>query len=181
MESFNSDRENVILINCLEGLISAEAIRDVQSNINDSGLKIEYEFHKPQIIAGVDELFAQVMVYLSPEVFSSIALGVVSSGLYDGLKTLLFFLHEQLKNKKITKIQNRKTTSIEPNVFLFVRDLRISIPIGIDDEKFKHLVDRVFEHISDSNNITSDLIKYDVIEDDFKQVKVVPNVKTTDD
>jgi len=127
--------ENRVAIDCLDGLIDFESMSMLRNDLLQYDIVLDAKYHEPKMICGVEELFAPIQVFISSDVLQSIVLNLASSAIYDGLRTLLIFLNSQLKDKRINKIQNKRITSIAPNVLLRSNNLRVSIPVSIEQEK----------------------------------------------
>lgn len=147
MSNFKPISSLTMKIDYLEGVFDAEALKDIQTDLQKAEICLDARPHHPRSIAGIEELFPQVSIVLSsPDIFQQIFVGIISSVMYDAIKNSLFRIWQKLKLSKITKIQNGKITeNTTPVAHFTIGQSHAILPFDIDDEKFKYFVDKFFE------------------------------------
>ena len=141
--------KNIIAIDALQGALSAENIKELEECVVGKDICIETYSHSPRYMNGIEDLYAQIQVICSQELILAIFTGVLGSGIYDVLKTFLCKLYSKMKGQHITKIQSNKIEKVEPKIHFVIGDIKVVLPLDIDDEKYKYFVDKMFESMRD--------------------------------
>lgn len=139
----------VILINALQGALSVEDIAELEECLVKEEIQIEIHSHSPRYMNGIEDLYAQIQIICSQEVLFALFTGVLGSGIYDVLKTFLCKLYNKMKGRHVTKIQPGKIEEVQPKIHFIIGDIKVILPLDIDDEKYKYFVDKMFENIRD--------------------------------
>lgn len=142
-------KSNDVVIDYLENAFTEEELENLSGLLNECNLSIWGHSHKPRQINGIEELFAQITVSLPPDLLYQLAIGFVTNGGYDCVKTFFVHFWRIIKTKTLTKIQGgRITENVSPTVHVQAGKMKIVIPTDLEEEKFKYFVDRMFECIN---------------------------------
>lgn len=145
------NNKKVILIDALEGVLTLEDIKGLEECVAKDDIQLLVYSHSPIYMNGIEELYAQIEIVCSQELLTAVLTGVVGSGIYDVLKTLLCKLHGKMKGRYVTKVQKNKKEEIQPKMHFVVGDIKVVLPLDVDDEKYKYFVDKMFESIKDES------------------------------
>ena len=138
--------KNTIAIEYLQGLLLPEDIDALNCSLNDTSLSLEFKSYPPRIMAGIEELFPNIAIYLSSDLVSGIIIGVIANGVFDGIKSTFKLIYDRVKTKKL-KCGNDEHHEITPNVYIKIDNLNIQVPMSAEDEEFKYFTEHVFESI----------------------------------
>lgn len=145
----NKPKSNEIVIDYLENAFTEDELDNLSEMLSEANLSIWGHSHRPKHINGIEDLFAQITVILPPDLLQQIVIGLAINGMYDCIKAFFSNLWRIIKTKKLTKIQGGKITeNVAPTVHIQAGDLKIVLPTELEEEKFKHFVDRMFECIN---------------------------------
>ena len=145
----NDYTSSAIGIEYLQNALTTNEITELESNLNRYGIKLQTHSNAPQFIMGIEDLFPQIQIFLSPDIVETICSGIVSGALWDGIKFLFNSLRKIVKKKPFTHVSNGKfDTEATPNIHVNIGKNHIVLPTDIDDEKFEYFVDKMFETIS---------------------------------
>lgn len=147
-------------IDYLEGTFNKEDLDDIENYLNKKSISLYASSHHPKQIMGIEDLFPQIGIMLSPDIVHNICMNLLSCALYDAIKQTLCYIWKKIKLKKITKIKGSEIISnVTPNAHFIVGRKHIVLPTDIDEEKFKYFVDKFFESI-DTDSIMKETYTY---------------------
>ena len=138
---------NTIAIEYLQGLLTSEEINDLQQSFNDTDISFEVKSYPPRVMAGIDELFSDIAIFLSSDVASGIFIGVISNGVFAALISCLKKIRNRFKVKKLPKANAGEITDKAPNVYIKIDNLNIQVPISAKDEEYEYFTEHVFESV----------------------------------
>lgn len=142
-------KSNEIVIDYLENAFTEEELENLSGLLSECNLSIWGHPHRPMHINGIEDLFAQITVFLPPDLLYQIVIGFVTNGCYDCVKAFFVNLWRIIKTKALTKIQGgRIIENVSPTVHVQAGDMKIVIPTDLEEDKFKYFVDRMFECIN---------------------------------
>lgn len=106
---------------------------------------------QPQM--GADDILSQTIIVLTPLLAQGIATNILSSLIYDALKTPILTIWESLKNKKITKFypngkHEEKETSLGIKFRVNNDDYELKIPLSLSDELKETCINKMFSYIT---------------------------------
>ncbi len=156
-----SSIQQTLCIDYLQGLFTNQDLKTIEKLLWDESISLISHSHQPQPIAGLEELFAQVSLFLSQDIVQSIVLGLATNGVYDALKQTLLFVHHKLKNKSLLKLEGGKTEEVKPTIHFIIGGMRAILPLNIDEEKYKYFVDKMFASIDTKTVSEECYCKYD--------------------
>ena len=145
----NDCRSSAIGIEYLKNALATNEITELERDLNRYGIKLQTHSNDPRFIMGIEDLFPQIQIFLSPDIVQTICLGIASGALWDGIKFLFNSLRKIVKNKPSVHVSNGKLdTETTPNMHVNIGKNHIVLPTDIDDEKFEYFVDKMFESIN---------------------------------
>lgn len=132
-----------------QNIFEAEEIRDLEKDLNQYGIELQTQSNAIQYIMGIEDLFPQIQVFLSPQIVQSIGFGILSSAIWDGVKLFLCSLRKKMMKKPFACIlKGEIDTNATPNIYVNIGKSHIVLPMDIDDKKFEYFVDKMFESIN---------------------------------
>ena len=135
-----------ISLDYLQGLLSKEDLKKLEDELNNNGFSLSSQETQPRYIAGVEDFFPQIQVFLSPDLLRNLYLGLVTNAFYDGIKYFLVLLRQMIQKKKISKIQSGNViNNITPVMHFNIGQMHVILPMEIEDKKFEYFVDKAFE------------------------------------
>ena len=147
---------NTIGLEYQQNAFEATEIKEIEDELNEYGIRFRTHPNTPKYIMGIEDLFPQIQVFLSPDIVQTICLGMASSAIWDGVKFFLSSLRKRIKKKPFTHVSNGKVdTEATPNIHVNIGKSHIVLPIDIDDNKFEYFVDKMFESIN-QNTVTEE-------------------------
>ena len=163
-------RCSAILIDSLQTIFSLEDINELEMCLKQENIHLEMHTHQPQYIAGIEELFAQVQILLSPDIVYAITTGILTNGMYDVLKQFLKRILTKMSSVRLTKLQGEKEAKeVPPTIHFNIGQTHVILPLGIDDTKYEYFVDKMFEYMG-----SQDVKKggYCIWNDENEEVKI---------
>lgn len=140
---------NTIGLDYQQNAFETEELKELENGLVDCGISLKTHVNTPKHIMGIEDLFPQIQIFLSSDIVQAICLGVVSGALWDGIKLFFKSLRKMVKKKPFTHISNGKIdTNATPNIHVNIGKSHIVLPMDIDDEKFEHFIDKMFESIN---------------------------------
>lgn len=139
------DSNKAILIDYLQDILKIEDLKDLEDGLSQEDILLDARSHKPQYMNGLEEMFAQIQIFCSSELVFAIGTGILGSGIYDVLKVFLRKIYNKLKNVFVTKIQSDKMEEIQPTIHFIIGDVKVILPLDIDNEKYEYFIDKLFE------------------------------------
>lgn len=149
IKQMNDDNNKVILIDALQGALTSEDVKELEECIVQEGICLEVHTHKPQYMNGIEDFFSQIQIICSKEVIFALVTGVFASGIYEALKIFLCKVYNKMKGRHVTKIQSGKVEEVQPKIHFIIGDVKVILPLDIDEEKYKYFVDKMFESMKD--------------------------------
>lgn len=143
------DSSKVILIDALPGALTSEDIKELEECIIQEDICLKVHSHNPRYMNGIEDLFAQIQIICSQEVLFALFTGVLASGIYDVLKSFLCKIYDKMKGRHVTKVQSGKIEEVSPKIHFIIGDVKVILPLDIDDEKYEYFVDKMFESMKD--------------------------------
>lgn len=132
-----------------QNIFEAEEIRDLEKDLNQYGIELQTQSNAIQYIMGIEDLFPQIQVFLSPQIVQSIGFGILSGAIWDGVKLFLCSLRKKMMKKPFACIlKGEIDTNATPNIYVNIGKSHIVLPMDIDDKKFEYFVDKMFESIN---------------------------------
>jgi hypothetical protein len=156
MRNFQSS----ISIDYLEGSFSESELNELKEILESSQFSLTTSSHEPINIGGIEELFPQIKMLVSPDIVNAIILGLVTSGAYDTLKTTLMFIYHKIRAKQFWKISPSKKMKSIPTVHFIMDSTHVILPMELDNEKFEYFVDSFFESLDKKELSTCRYIRY---------------------
>lgn len=145
----------------LEESITKDELSVLENNLKSCELVLLSREKRPQYIAGIEDFFPQIQVFLSPDVLQTICLGLATNAIYDGIKWFLLSLCRIVKEKPFVKISNGIIHKNEmPTIHFNLGQMHVVLPMDIDDEKFKYFVDKAFEAAKDQKKTSETFFVY---------------------
>ncbi len=145
----NDCASSAIGIEYLQNTLTTNEITDLESDLNRYGIQLQTHSNAPRFIMGIEDLFPQIQIFLSPDIVETICSGIASGALWDGIKFLFDSLRKIVKKKTFAHVSNGKfDTKTTPNIHVDIGKNHIVLPTDIDDEKFEYFVDKMFESIN---------------------------------
>ena len=127
----------------------------------------------PYVQASIDFFFPFIEIFLSPEIVGEIYRNAVSSGTYDMIKFLLVHVRNKFHKRPIYKVQSKGVTEETPNIQFRVGNNSLVLPVDVDFDKFKYVVDQFMER---SSQETPDVVTYSIYcEEDDSLVRKTEN------
>ena len=140
---------NTIGLEYQKNAFETEELKELENGLSDCGISLKTHVNTPKYIMGIEELFPQIQVFLSPDIVQTICLGIASGALWDGIKYFLSSLRKMVKKKPFTYVSNGKVdTNATPNIHVNIGKSHVVLPMDIDDKKFEYFVDKMFESIN---------------------------------
>lgn len=153
---------NIIGLTYLQGTFDKDEINILVTKLNQSGIALRTQETPPKHIMGIEDLFPQIMICISPVMLEAIRTNILSNAIWDGIKYLLFSIRKTIKEKPFVHVQNGKIdTDKKPNIHINIGKSHIVLPADIDDNKFEYFVDKMFESIDKDTIITEKYGFYD--------------------
>lgn len=132
-----------------QNIFEVEEIRDLEKDLNQYGIELQTQSNAIQYIMGIEDLFPQIQVFLSPQIVQSIGFGILSGAIWDGVKLFLCSLRKKIMKKPFACISKGEIdTNATPNIHVNIGKSHIVLPMDIDDKKFEYFVDKMFESIN---------------------------------
>lgn len=132
-----------------QNIFEAEEIRDLEKDLNQYGIELQTQSNAIKYIMGIEDLFPQIQVFLSPQIVQSIGFGILSGAIWDGVKLFLCSLRKKMMKKPFARISKGEIdTNATPNIHVNIGKSHIVLPMDIDDKKFEYFVDKMFESIN---------------------------------
>ncbi len=151
-------RQVVVLV-YIEKAFSEQEIDDLKKRLSKNGISLITRERSFMINASLDIFAPVIEILLSPEILTSISVGILGSAIYDVLKGTIVKVFSMCKRKKISKVQpHHKITEQLPNVQLKIGSASLFFPLELEEEEFKYVVDSFFElsqnQLSDERSIS---------------------------
>lgn len=164
MKSLNR-KQNIpsatVCIDYLQNAFTLSEIKDMTEMLSTENLILKTKSHSPKHILGIDELFAQISIYLPPDIVMLLCQTVITRGTYDCLKALITRVYKFIRNKPFTAIKNGVIIENSiPNVHLVVGNNKIILPMALEQEKFEYALDTFKEVVNDKTVTTKHVSKY---------------------
>jgi hypothetical protein len=140
----------------IKGIIPKDSLELLQSRLGDHG--IEFEWHDisgaPQ--AGVHELLAPIVLYLSSDVVQAYLLGLATSASYDLIKSSVLDIWRHISGKKFNKITSTGIEEMDANFDLDVNTsgktrVKFKLKGNISDSLKEKCIDKAF-HLVESKS-----------------------------
>ena len=136
---------NTIGLEYQQNAFETEELKELENGLSGCGISLKIHENTPKYIMGIEDLFPQIQIFLSPDIVQAICLGAVSGALWDGIKLFFKSLRKMVKKKPFTHISNGKVdTNATPNIHVNIGESHVVLPMDIDDEKFEYFVDKMF-------------------------------------
>lgn len=113
----------------------------------------------PYVQASIDFFFPFLEIFLSPEIVGEICRNAVTNGTYDAIKLVLSQICKKFHKHPIYKVQRNGIKEETPNIQFRMGNNCLVLPIDVDDEKFQYVVDKFFEH---SSQTMPDVVTYSI-------------------
>ena len=140
---------NTIGLEYQQNAFETEELKELENGLSNYDISLKTHANSPKYIMGIEDLFPQIQIFLSPDIVQTICFGVASSALWDSIKIFLKSLRNMVKKKPFTHVSNGKVdTNATPNIHVNIGKSHIVLPMDIDDEKFEYFVDKMFESIN---------------------------------
>ena len=144
---------STICIDYIADAFSSAEIEIMRETLSSENIKLATKSHMPQCIMGIDQLLAQISIYLPPDIVTLLCQTIITRGTYDCIKALIVKIFQIIKNKHFSKIKNGKILEDSiPNVHLVVGNNSIILPVNLDQEKFEYALD-TFKDVINLQNI----------------------------
>lgn len=152
---------STIYIDYLQNAFTSSEIENMEETLSAENLILSTKSHMPQHILGIEELFAQISIYLPPDIVMLLCQTVITRGTYDCLKALITKVYKFIRNKPFTARKNGVIVENSiPNVHLVVGDNKIILPMALEQEKFEYALDTFKEVVNDKTVKTKHVSKY---------------------
>lgn len=152
----NNTREKfdrVILVDYLQNTFSSNDMLELKDCLTQGGFILEEHVHKQQYIAGIEELFAQIQIILSPDFVNIIGTGLLTNGMYDAMKIFLQKIYFKMNQIRLTKMQSGKEIKeVLPAIHFNVGNMKVTLPLDIDNGKYEYFVDKLFEYLASNTS-----------------------------
>ena len=136
---------NTIGLEYQKNAFETEELKELENGLSGCGISLKTHENTPKYIMGIEDLFPQIQIFLSPDIVQAICLGAVSGALWDGIKLFFKSLRKMVKKKPFTHISNEKVDiNATPNIHVNIGESHVVLPMDIDDEKFEYFVDKMF-------------------------------------
>ncbi len=161
--------KNTMGIDYLENSFTKEELRLIEDSLGKGGINLVTHSHPSEPIAGIEDLFPQIVLFLSLDIVTVIYQGLLTNTLYDALKSSVVYIYSVIKEKPFVRIHNSKIEpNSTPNVHLRMGKASMILPINLDEEKFKYCVDKMFGAINKDVVEHSYYLKYDEDKKEFE-------------
>ena len=154
-----SEKKPDIAIVCFTGCFEESELNLFTDTAAKYDLTVSVYPRSPYIQASIDFFFPFIEIFLSPEIVGEIYRNAVSSGTYDMIKFLLVHVRNKFHKRPIYKVQPKRVTEETPNIQFRVGNNSLVLPVDVDFEKFKYVVDQFMEH---SSHETPDVVTYSI-------------------
>lgn len=145
--------DKVVLLDYVQNTFSSNDILELHNCLKPEGIILKEHVHKRQYIAGIEELFAQIQIILSPDFVNVISTGLLTNGMYDVMKIFLQKIYFKMNQIRLTKMQTGKEIKEVPPVIHFnVGNMKVTLPLDIDNGKYEYFVDKLFEYLASNTS-----------------------------
>ncbi len=140
-----SEKKPDIAIVCYTGCFEESELNLLADTAAQYDLTVSTYQRSPYVQASIDFFFPFIEIFLSPEIVGEIYRNAVSSGTYDAIKLLLGQIRNKFHKRPIYKVQSKGVTEETPNIQFRVGNNSLVLPVDVDFEKFKYVVDQFME------------------------------------
>lgn len=156
MRSVNRKKDvpsSTIFIDYLRNAFTSTEIEEMKKTLSTEKLQLATKSHMPQHILGIEELFAQISIFLPPDIVMMLCQTIITRGTYDCLKALIMQVYKYIKNKPFSRIKNSEIIEGDiPNVHLIVGNNKIILPMNLEQDKFEYALD-TFKDVVNSKSV----------------------------
>lgn len=149
----------------LSGSFDTDELAEIEKYLNEKGLSFRTRETRPRMIMGIEELFPQIRVYISPDIVNQVDLGIATNLIYDVLKYLFWKIKTIVCSRRLIRMRG---SVVEKDVVADVRiefgKAKISLPADLPDDKFQYFVDKLFDSLDAQTVIKEKYIVYDETE-----------------
>jgi len=173
---------DTIQLQYLKGIIPKEDLELIRSRLGEHGIGFEWHDISDEPQASVEELLAQIILYLSSDVVQAYLLGLATSASYDVIKSTVLDIWRHVSEKKLAKITSTDIEEVDANFDLDVNTsgrtrvkfkLKGNIPNSLKekciDKAFQLLESKSFPEIR-----TGYVCRYDV---DSEQWEILEDIE----
>lgn len=149
-------QNNAVGLLYLYGAFDGEDLQFLDGILKQNELEFVSHVTPPRSIAGIEEFFPQIQIFLSSDIVQTICLGVATNTIYDAIKYFVLSVRNLARKKPMYKVEASKgVTKVTPTIHFNIGKMHAVLPVEIDDEKFKYFVDKAFE-TADEKTLTTE-------------------------
>lgn len=100
--------ENAVWIDYLQDSFTSDDIEELAECLDRENILLRTHVHRPQYIGGIEQLFPQIRILLSPEIVNAVGTGILTNGIYEVLKIFLYKIFIKMRTRRLNKIQGGK-------------------------------------------------------------------------
>jgi len=139
-----------IKLQYLKGIIPVEDLELVRSKLGEYGIGFEWHDISDEPQAGVEELLAPIILYLSSDVVQAYLLGLATSASYDVIKSTVMDLWRNISGKKLSKITLADIEEVDANFDLDINTsgqtrVKFKLKGNIPNSLKEKCVDKAFQ------------------------------------
>lgn len=140
----------------IKGIIPEASLEFLRSQLEHYGIGFEWHDISGEPQAGVEELLAPIILYLSSDVVQAYLLGLATSASYDAIKSSVLNLWRHISGKKYNKITPTDIEEVDANFDLDVNTsgktrVKFKLKGNIPDSLKEKCIDKAF-HLLESKN-----------------------------
>lgn len=170
----SENKPDVVIVYC-EGSFEKVELGLLKDTISQQNMTLWAYPRSPYAQASIDLFFPFLEIGLSPEIMGEIYRNTVTSGAYDAIKLMLGHIYKKFHKRPIYKLQNNRIKEETPNIQFRMGNNCLVLPVDVDNEKFRYVVDRFMEK---SAQTMPDIVTYSIYceEDDSLKRKTESDI-----
>lgn len=176
-----ADRPDIGIIYYEKSFDPSELI-EIEEDLSKCGLKFSPHERSPYINASIDFFVPLVQILLSPDMVNAVCQGLLTNATWGAIKALLIHIFRKFRNKPVFKLQGGNVTEEIPNIHFVIGNNVLALPMNVDEEKFKYVVDKfmdisassvpekvTYTLYSDEENAVMQKTEDDIIQEEYKK------------